>query len=71
MTRSLEMTMRLVLLGILLKTDRQLALLCFKLFVIKRRNQPLSEDSYCHRSEKEGKVAICNKRVLIHMMVVH
>lgn len=33
---SLEVTMRLALLGILHKIDKQLALLCFGMFVIKR-----------------------------------
>lgn len=62
-TTSLEVTVCLALVGILHKTDKQLALLCFGLFIIKREKlASFAGLCYCHYPKKEGNVAICNKR---------
>lgn len=51
------MTMHLALLGILHKTDKQLALLCFGMFVIKReKSSSFNRLCYCQYFLKGGKM---------------
>lgn len=65
--------MHLALLGILQKIDKQLALLRFGMFVIRRGEICLflKDSALFFLFFQIMTITVCNKSVLIHMMVVH